>query len=152
MFDISVAEILRRHGKWIDSSGFAELVADKRKVTERQAYNLIKRAYKNKEVERFLFQDRKAIYGLAEFGPPLEQESHIKKDSELTYEDKIRLIELAARMSKTGTPLLTRDVHLRMGNETVKVEHGCGDITLENEKERKEYEKLSERVNKASRR
>jgi hypothetical protein len=65
---ISPDEILRRHGKWVESSKFAELVAKKRNVGSRQARNIIKR--ESKEIIKHVFSDRTVIYGLPEFGPP----------------------------------------------------------------------------------
>jgi hypothetical protein len=44
MFFISIAEMLKLHGKWIRAKDFEELVSVRRKMTVRQAYNLIKKA------------------------------------------------------------------------------------------------------------
>lgn len=71
MSNISVAEILKLHGKWIEGKPFASLVAEKRKVTARHAYNLIKEAWKNAEVLKIPLPNRKVLYGLAEFGAPV---------------------------------------------------------------------------------
>ena len=70
MTDISVTEILKIRGKWIWSTELAKLVAKKRIVTIRHAWNLIK---KEKNVIKFRFPDRRIICGLAEFGPVLER-------------------------------------------------------------------------------
>jgi len=70
MSNISVAEILKMHGKWIETSKFTKFVADKLKVTERHAYNLIKKAWgKNEIIKVRLKNSRNVLNGLAEFGP-----------------------------------------------------------------------------------
>jgi hypothetical protein len=75
MPNISVVEILKVHGKWIRSKEFHKLVSQKLKITERQAYNLTKRA---KEILKITLPDRTVIYGLSEFGyPTLEKEKEI---------------------------------------------------------------------------
>ncbi len=66
----SPREILLVFGKWIGSTDFAKLVAEKKNVSERQAKNLISQAYRHKEIRKHIFSDRTVIYGLAEFGPP----------------------------------------------------------------------------------
>lgn len=77
MYKIAVAAILRKHGTWIESSEFIKLIAKKRGVQDRQAYNILKEAVDNKssqfekEIIRHVFSDRTVIYGLPEFGPPI---------------------------------------------------------------------------------
>lgn len=69
MSNISVAEILKMHGAWIEAVEFVSLIHDKLKVSERHAYNLIKKAWKNKEVLKVNLQNSRTIlYGLPEFG------------------------------------------------------------------------------------
>ena len=70
MEKITVTAILLRHRKWINCNDFIELVARKRVVKERQAYNIISKAYKNKKILKHIFPDGMTIYGLDEFGPP----------------------------------------------------------------------------------
>ena len=70
MEEISVREILLRYGKWISSTEFAKLVAEKRNISIRQAYKLIKEAYERGEVQKHIFLDGSVWYGLPEFGPP----------------------------------------------------------------------------------
>jgi len=71
MEEISVREILLRHGKWIPSKEFANLVAKRRNISSRHAYNLIIEAYKRNEIQRFVFPDGTVWYGImSEFGPP----------------------------------------------------------------------------------
>ena len=69
MSNISVAEILKMYGKWIEGKPFAKLVANKKSVSERHGYNLIKASLKKKEILRFPINGS-VLYGLAEFGPP----------------------------------------------------------------------------------
>jgi hypothetical protein len=71
MEKISVHEILLRHGKWIGSSEFATKIAKILGVTDRQAYNLITKAYKEKKIKKHIFPDRTVMYGLSEFSPPV---------------------------------------------------------------------------------
>lgn len=71
MKKISVREILQQHGRWINSSELVKLICQKNEVTPRRAYQLIKRAYKCKEIKKHIFPDRTVIYGLTEFGPPI---------------------------------------------------------------------------------
>lgn len=70
MSNISVAEILKIHGKWIQSTPFIKFVADKKRITERYAYILIKKAVENHDILRLLLENRTVLYGLTEFGPP----------------------------------------------------------------------------------
>jgi hypothetical protein len=71
MSNISVAEILKMHGKdWIKSEDFVNLVSGKLKISERQAYNKIKEAWKKREILKSTLPDRTVIYGLPEFGHP----------------------------------------------------------------------------------
>ena len=81
---IAVTAILYRHGKWITYNDFVKLVTKIRNVKERQAINIIKKAYKNREVLRHVFSDRTTIYGLDEFGPPT-MSSKIDKDDFLNF-------------------------------------------------------------------
>ena len=70
MEKITVTAILRRHGKWITYNDFVKLVSKKRDVQERQAINIIKKAYRDREILKHIFSDRTTIYGIDEFGPP----------------------------------------------------------------------------------
>lgn len=70
MLNISVAEILKIKGKWLEASEYASLIAGKLKLTERQAYNRIKKACGRNEIKRVMLPDRSVLYGLAEFGAP----------------------------------------------------------------------------------
>ena len=80
MEKISPDEILRKQGKWIESSKFVKIVADKRNVSLRQARNIIKN--EKKEITKHVFSDRTVIYGLPEFGPPtLERQNGTKFDA-----------------------------------------------------------------------
>src|SRR4030067_2351801 len=68
MEKISPDEILRKHGKWVESSKFAEIIAEKREVSVRQARNIMKN--ESTKIIKHVFSDRTVIYGLPEFGPP----------------------------------------------------------------------------------
>jgi hypothetical protein len=67
MLNVSASDILRMHGKWIESNKLIKLVAEKLRVGERQAYRKIKQ---DKQILRIVLPDRKVLYGLAEFGLP----------------------------------------------------------------------------------
>lgn len=78
MVNISVAEILKIHGKFIHGKEFAALVHEKLGVGDRQAYILISKAWKKKEIEKHLLPNRSVIYGLPEFGTPSEEKNSVK--------------------------------------------------------------------------
>jgi hypothetical protein len=65
---MSVADMLKEYGKWMQSKDLVELVAKRLNVSERQAFRKISQAYKNKEILRQILPDRTVIYGLPEFG------------------------------------------------------------------------------------
>jgi hypothetical protein len=69
----SPREVLLSYGKWIGSTDFAKLIADKRNISERQAKTDISKACGEKQIIRHVFSDRTVIYGLAEFGPPTSE-------------------------------------------------------------------------------
>jgi hypothetical protein len=70
MEETSPREVLLKHGKWIGSTDFVELVARKRGISGRWAKKLITDAYLKKDIKKHIFPDRTVIYGLTEFGPP----------------------------------------------------------------------------------
>ena len=69
MSNISIAEILKIHDKWIQASEFEKFVSEKLKIGERHAHNLVKKATNKKEILRVELPNRTVLYGLAEFGP-----------------------------------------------------------------------------------
>ena len=73
MSNITVAEILKIHGKWIRSKEFVSLVREKLKISEKMAYIKIKKACNNKEILKITLPDRTVLYGLPEFGYPKEK-------------------------------------------------------------------------------
>jgi len=74
MSNITVAEILKIHGKWIKSGEFADLVSQKLTISERMAYLKIKEATENGEILKVTLPNRTVIYGLTEFGEPKIEE------------------------------------------------------------------------------
>ena len=66
----SPREVLLHYGKWIGATEFTKLLSEKRQVTQRHAKTLITKAYRNNEVTKHIFPDRRVWYGLPEFGPP----------------------------------------------------------------------------------
>jgi len=85
MSNISVAEILKIHGKWIEGKPFAEFVAQKKRISKRHAYNLIKEASENHEILRLPLPNRTVLYGLSEFGPPKFEPSTEQKPSPKSF-------------------------------------------------------------------
>ncbi len=79
MSNVSVAEMLKILGKWTKSKPFAEFVAEKKRISERQAYNLIKKAWENHEIIKETLRNRVVLYGLAEFGQPIKEFSEYSK-------------------------------------------------------------------------
>jgi hypothetical protein len=69
MPNMTVADILKIHGKWTESKLLVSLITEKMRIDERQAYRIIKEAYKNNEIRKVQLPDRGILYGLAEFGP-----------------------------------------------------------------------------------
>jgi len=69
MSNITVAETLKIHGKWIEAKPFASLVSEKLKISERMAYIKIKKATEKKEILKIPLPNRTVLYGLADFGP-----------------------------------------------------------------------------------
>jgi hypothetical protein len=69
MFSVSVAEMLKLCGKWVRATEFVDFISRRRKISTRQAHNLIKKAVSNGEIIRVPLRDRSVLYGLAEFGP-----------------------------------------------------------------------------------
>ena len=104
MSNVSVADILKIHGKWIESSQLIDLVVKKLKISQRQAYRYIK---KDKQILKLVLSDRTVLYGLGEFGLPtevrpskfglfewLDKRAVRKVEKEREYE-KQRLLDLA---------------------------------------------------------
>lgn len=70
MNTVTVADILRMHGKWIEANQFTKLISEKLNIKDRQAWRKIKKATKKGEVMRLPLSNRRVLYGLAEFGLP----------------------------------------------------------------------------------
>ena len=67
--NISVAEILKLHGKWLEATPFVELVSNRQRISARYAYIKIKKAFNNNEILKVPLPNRRVLYGLPEFGP-----------------------------------------------------------------------------------
>jgi hypothetical protein len=127
MEKISPDEILRRHGKWMVSSDFVKLVGEKRDVGNRQAQNLIKKAYKNKKILKHIFSDRSVIYGLAEFAPPSLQQSINKNNLEkflinydlFSEEKRKRKIDHSWKLLENEIDILSQDT---IANQSIDYE------------------------------
>jgi hypothetical protein len=102
MFSISVAEMLKLYGKWIRAKDFEEFVSVRRKVTVRQAHNLIKKAVTSQEILRVPLANGTVLYGLAEFGPtepgPLVEGKRINNQSRKQYSFPIVPFEVTQRI------------------------------------------------------
>ena len=117
MLNISVAEILKLHGTWIDSTPFAKLVSKRQRISIRHAYNKIKKAFTNNEILRVLLPNRRVLYGLPEFGPTtpiisLDQKSSIVMNLPSKWET------LKERTEKFGGHLLDLEIRkLELGEQ-----------------------------------
>jgi len=69
MPNMTVADILKIHGKYVESKQLVSLVAEKMSIDQRQAYRKIKESFQNNDIKKFQLPDRSVLYGLAEFGP-----------------------------------------------------------------------------------
>ena len=72
MVNVSVTDILKIHHDWIESTAFVSLVSQKLRVSDRQAYRLIKK--ESGILKSLIPNSRAVIYGLPEFGPPVKTE------------------------------------------------------------------------------
>lgn len=66
---MSATDILREIGKSTETSKLVEKIADELDISERQAYRLLKKAWKNKEIRKATLPDRTRINFLPEWGP-----------------------------------------------------------------------------------
>ena len=72
---MTVTDMLKIHGAWIESKQLVSLIAQKMNVSERQAYRNIKDAFIKNEIKKVQLPDRSVLYGLAEFGPTISEET-----------------------------------------------------------------------------
>ena len=110
MSNISVAEILKIHGTWIQGKNFADLVSQKRRITERHAYNLITKASKKKEILRVPLSNRTVLNGLPEFGPIKRSKPTIETlNVEAAFLDRcFRNLERISEMNANGEIMKAR--------------------------------------------
>lgn len=77
MPNMSVADISKIHGKWIESGRFSSLVSQKLGVSEREAYRKIKKSVEKKEILKIPLYNGTVVYGLPEFSPlSLSEKKH----------------------------------------------------------------------------
>jgi hypothetical protein len=69
MFSVSVAEMLKLYGKWVRATEFVDFISGRGMISNRHAYNLIRKAVDDGEIIRVPLRDRTVLYGLPEFGP-----------------------------------------------------------------------------------
>ena len=74
-FNMTVTDMLKIHGTWIESKQLVSLIVQKMNVSERQAYRNIKDAFIKNEIKKVQLPDRSVLYGLAEFGPIISEET-----------------------------------------------------------------------------
>jgi hypothetical protein len=65
----SVTDILKEHGKWLETSALVIKITKKLNIGERQAYRMINKEWKDKEIVKLSNPDRTVYCGLPEFGP-----------------------------------------------------------------------------------
>src|SRR5271157_4405368 len=85
---MTVYDILKEHGKWIQEKDLEYLITSKMDISKRQAYRKIKKAYDNKIIIKIPLPDRTVLYGLQEFGPSYDSDLDY---SRLTEEQKVEL-------------------------------------------------------------
>ena len=73
MPNVTVADILKIHGEWVEVEPLIALIDEKLGIKERQAYRKIKEAVEKKEIKKLPLPDGAFLYGLPEFGPPVNQ-------------------------------------------------------------------------------
>ena len=64
---MSVADILRKHGKWLETKKLAAMVAKELNIGNRQAYRKINQAWKHKQIRKLTLPDRSVLNGLPEW-------------------------------------------------------------------------------------
>jgi hypothetical protein len=85
---MSVADILKIHGKCVDSKEFVTSVSQKMGIGPREAYRKIKEAANNGEIKKYQLPNRGGLYGLAEFGPlSSKKKSKAPKATPLSFSD-----------------------------------------------------------------
>jgi hypothetical protein len=94
---MSVHDILKKYGKWIQESEFEKLIAFKMHISDRQAYRKIKKAYDVKAIIKIPLPNRTVLYGLQEFGPSYDSSLDY---SRLTEEQKEELGHEYERLSQ----------------------------------------------------
>jgi len=92
MSNISVAEMLKIRGKWVEGTPFTEFVAEKKKISVRHAYNLIKKAVNNHEILRIPLPNRTVLYGLPEFSYQQKHENKNSQSSAATEEAVVQTV------------------------------------------------------------
>jgi len=61
---MSVADILKKHGRWLETKQLATMVAKELDVSNRQAYRKINQAWKQKQIRKLTLPDRSILNGL----------------------------------------------------------------------------------------
>lgn len=77
MNTITITDILKIHGKWIDSDALISLVAEKKGISGRQAYRDIKKAVGNRDILKEELPGGRVRYGLVEFGREPSREAEL---------------------------------------------------------------------------
>jgi hypothetical protein len=73
MPNMSVADIIKIHGKCVESKEFIKSVSQKMGIGEREAYRKIKDAVNNGDLKKYQLPDRGVLYGLPEYWPDLSK-------------------------------------------------------------------------------
>lgn len=82
---MSVADILRQHGKWARSMEFTGMIAKKFNISNREAYRKSKQAWKDKEIRRLVDPGLGVFYGLPEW--PFLPKSSKKPKETLSFQE-----------------------------------------------------------------
>lgn len=70
MSNISPSDMLKIEGKWKRADPFFSLIADRNKISIRQAKRLVKKSLNEKKITRIPVSNQLVLYGLEEFGSP----------------------------------------------------------------------------------
>lgn len=82
---MSVADILKKHGKWMTVKELVSVVERRLNVSDRQAYREIKQAWKDGEIRKLVLPDRSVLCGLPEW--PFLPKSAKKLGETLSFQD-----------------------------------------------------------------
>jgi nucleoid DNA-binding protein len=114
MLDMSLADILKILGKWTESTKFTNEVARRLKISQRQAYRLIK---KDNQILKLVLTDRTVLYGLAEFGLPIKKETEAEKPKGKALADFLDTLKKFEKRRLEGKETEEDRIHKQAAND-----------------------------------